>query len=155
METVNLSNVEDLLNILANAAQIIGLASAVPVLFACWIPRACGLHGYSLKILALGILLLGLGLATPGVVNELLRFGESNTQTGTIMAIAAGGLSALCVLVLSTLSYFLPAMIAMRQGKKQKVSICVWNIFCFIAIAWLAVFTWACMRDKPPGVTEI
>lgn len=152
METSNLANLEALLNIVANASEIIGIASGAPLLFGCWIPRACGLRGYTLHMSLAGIVLLVSGLAMPAGIDLLV---QSKTESSLVSALVLGGICSLVIFAISLFGYFIPAIIAMREKKKHKFAITVLNVFSIVPIVWLALLTWACVPDKKAGITEI
>jgi hypothetical protein len=148
MEGSNLANIEALCNICANAAEILAISSGGWLLFLWWVPHACGLYGYRLKIFLLGAGMIILGLATPAIVGALMG---GKTETGVVLGLIAGIILLLVSIALSLIGFFLPTYFAVRVRKKRrKVWIIVLNVLGIIPMLWLVPYVWSCMEDKEP-----
>jgi hypothetical protein len=78
----SLANIEALMNICVNGMEIMGLAGGGSMLLTCFIPHACGLPGYTLKILSASIAMIVAGLAMPNIVNSLASYGDAGIIAG-------------------------------------------------------------------------
>jgi hypothetical protein len=91
----SLANIEALMNIGANLSEIVGIAGGVNCLMWGWMPYAGGLKGASKRIELMGLVLLPMALATPGLVNWTtsvnLVLGMVTTLVLTICIVGGGG----------------------------------------------------------------
>jgi hypothetical protein len=149
------ANIEALLNIMANGIEIMGVAGGFPALLLCFIPFAAGLRGYTSKIAIASVCMIIIGLAFPGVVNLMVSSsGDSHTGFGVIIALIISGVVGLGMLAASIGIYFLPTIIAYREGRPQRTAMTICNLLGFIPLAWLGAYIWACLPVKTPPPLE-
>ena len=115
------ANIEALLNIMANGIEIAGLAGGFPSLILCFIPFAAGLRGYTSKIAIASVCMIIVGFAFPGVINLLVSSsGDAHNGVGVIVALIISAIVSLAILATSIAMYFLPTIIAYREGSTTK-----------------------------------
>lgn len=134
----SLANLEALLNICCNGCEILCITLGAPLLLMSWLPKVCGLRGYSLKLAGTALLMLVIGLGQPSVINFLIG---SRSDVGIFAAVVLGGFLCAAMLGLGMAACFAPLLIALREGLKRQALIGGLNAAGFVLpIFWIAAF---------------
>lgn len=147
MNTQNLANLEALINIGANASEILLISCGIMLLFVFWVPKENGIPGYKKKLGFLSLGCIFTGLFVPGFLNFVVA---GRNEIAFCLAALFGVVLAIGSIVLWLVVYFLPAYFATKVNpKKSKVGIIVLNVFSFIfPLIWIFAFIWACNPEK-------
>jgi hypothetical protein len=137
-------DIEALINIAANAGEIVACGTGGPALFFCWIPKVNKLPGYTKKLAFAGLIQVLIGLAIPNIANWL--YSNSNLMPCLIITLLLSALVGIYGLAL----YFVPFYIAKYVRKKKAV---IWiglcNVFAaLIPFGWVFTLIWACFPNK-------
>ncbi|HNG22160.1 MAG TPA: superinfection immunity protein [Candidatus Obscuribacter sp.] len=149
-ELNQLANLEALLNIVVNAAEILFFSAAFPMFIFVALPSLLGFKGYSLRMFLCIIFSATIGLVSPTLVEAVVSVLRTNSSPlGLVMLI-------LTIVFIPLLSFgcigylaFLPSLIARSRGLKRRRVIFLVNLLTFfIPLSWLALMIWCYFEAK-------
>ena len=141
-------DVECMFNIVGNTGEITGLIAGLPILFLSFIPNACGLKGYSIKLAVLGVVTAAVGLAYPGILNMTVNSLNSAALLNSIFSVLATVIASVFLLVACLAAFFMPTIIALREQRQKKVWMIVCNCLAVIPGPWLIAYIWASLPER-------